>query len=146
MVVLNYFYFIILYLQNPGLILLIFNFLQLSFAPLLAVFLRRIECLQPDRQSELVQRIDYAALGEGFFQAAKVGVLLAERCQPLPQPGIVGLDVGGVLTLVEQDNGLFLILRQGHIRHPLIQPPDSHSRCAQKPFRSADMLPSLSGD
>ena len=95
-----------------------------------------VRCLQSDRQSGLVQRIDYAALGEGFFQAAK----------PLPQPGIVGLDVGGVLTLVEQDNGLFLILRQGHIRHPLIQPPDSHSRCAQKPFRSADMLPSLSGD
>ena len=77
-----------------------------------------VRCLQSDRQSGLVQRIDYAALGEGFFQAAKVGVLLAERCQPLPQPGIVGLDVGGVLTLVEQDNGLFLILRQGHIRHP----------------------------
>ena len=102
--------------------------------------------LQSDRQSGLVQHIDHAALGEGFFQAAKVGVLLAERCQPLPQPGIVGLDVGGVLTLVEQDNGLFLILRQGHIRHPPIQPPDSHSQCAQKPFRSADMLPSLSGD
>ena len=105
-----------------------------------------IRCLQPDRQSGLVQHIDHAALGEGFFQAAKVGVLLTERCQPLPQSGIVGLDVGGVLALVEQDNGLFLILRQGHIRHPPIQPPDSHSRCAQKPFRSADMLPSLSGD
>lgn len=105
-----------------------------------------IRCLQPDRQSGLVQHIDHAALGEGFFQAAKVGVLLTERCQPLPQSGIVGLDVGGVLALVEQDNGLFLILRQGHIRHPPIQPLDSHSRCAQKPFRSADMLPSLSGD
>ena len=77
-----------------------------------------IRCLQPDRQSGLVQHIDHAALGEGFFQAAKVGVLLTERCQPLPQSGIVGLDVGGVLALVEQDNGLFLILRQGHIRHP----------------------------
>lgn len=52
--------------------------------------------LQPDRQSGLVQHIDYAALGEGFFQAAKVGVLLAERCQPLPQSGIAGLDVGGL--------------------------------------------------
>lgn len=112
--------------------------------------------LQPDRQSGLVQHIDHAALGEGFFQAAKVGVILAERCQPLPQSGIVGLDVGGVLALVEQDNGLFLILRQGHIRHPPIprcipcRPrnllPDSRSRCAQKPFRNADMLPSLSGD
>lgn len=105
-----------------------------------------VRCLQPDRQSGLVQHIDYAALGEGFFQAAKVGVLLAERCQPLPQSGIVGLDVGSVLALVEQDNGLFLILRQGHTRHPPIQLPDSRSRCAQKPFHSADMLPSLSGD
>jgi len=115
-----------------------------------------VRCLQPDRQSGLVQHIDHAALGEGFFQAAKVGVLLAECCQPLPKSGIVGLDVGGVLALVEQDNGLFLILRQGHIRHPPIprciprRPrnslPDSRSRCAQKPFRSADMLPSLNGD
>lgn len=105
-----------------------------------------VRCLQPDRQSGLVQHIDHAALGEGFFQSAKVGVLFAERCQPLPQSGIVGLDVGGVLALVEQDNGLFLILRQGHTRHPPIQMPDSCSRCAQKPFRSADMLPSLSGD
>ena len=102
--------------------------------------------LQPGRQSGLVQLIDHAALGEGFFQAAKVGMFLAECCQPLPQSGIVGLDVGGVLALVEQDNGLFLILRQGHTRHPPIQLPDSRSRCAQKPFRSADMLPSLSGD
>ena len=115
-----------------------------------------VRCLQPDGQSGLVQNIDHASLGEGFFQAAKVGVLLAERCQPLPQSGIVGLDVGGVLALVEQDNGLFLILRQGHIRHPPIPRctpcrsrnllPGSHSRCAQKPFRSADMHPSLSGD
>lgn len=58
---------------------------------------------QSDRQSGLVQHIDHAALGEGLFQAAKVGVLLAERCQPLSQSGIVGLDVGGVLSLVEQD-------------------------------------------
>ena len=115
-----------------------------------------IRCLQPDRQSGLVQHIDHAALGEKLFQAAKVGMLLAERCQPLSQSGIVGLDVGGVLALVEQDDGLFLILRQGHIRHPPIprciprRPrnslPDSRSRCAQKPFRNADMLPSLSGD
>ena len=105
-----------------------------------------VRCLQPDRQPGLVQHIDHAALGEGFFQTAKVGVLLTERCQPLPQSGIVGLDVGSVLALVEQDNGLFLILRQGHTRHPPIQLPDSRSRCAQKPFRSADMLPSLSGD
>ena len=33
-----------------------------------------VRCLQPDRQSGLVQHIDYAALGEGFFQAAKVEV------------------------------------------------------------------------
>ena len=115
-----------------------------------------VRCLQPDGQSGLVQHIDHASLGEGFFQSAKVGVLLAERCQPLPQSGIVGLDVGGVLALVEQDNGLFLILRQGHIHHPPIPRctpccprnslPDSRSRCAQKPFHSADMLPSLSGD
>ena len=105
-----------------------------------------VRCLQPDRQSGLVQLIDHDALGEGFFQSAKVGVLLTERCQPLPQSGIVGLDVGGVLALVEQDNDLFLILHQGHIRHPPIQPPDSRSRCAQKSFHSADTLPSLSGD
>ena len=97
-----------------------------------------VRCLQPDRQSGLVQHIDHAALGEGFLQAAKVRAFLAERCQPPPQSGILGLDVGGVLALVEQDNGLFLILRQGHIHLP-----DSHSRCAQQPFRSADMLPSL---
>lgn len=115
-----------------------------------------VRCLQPDRQSGLVQHIDHAALDEGLFQTAKVRVFLAECCQPLPQSGIVGLDVGGVLALVEQDNGLFLILRQGHIRYPPIprctpcRPrnplPDSYSRCAQKPFRNADMLPSLSGD
>ena len=69
--------------------------------------------------------MDHATLGKGFFQAAKVGRLLAERFQPLSQSGIVGLDVGCVLTLVEQDNGLFLILRQGHIYHPPIQLPDS---------------------
>ena len=44
-----------------------------------------VRCLQPDRQSGLVQQIDQAVLGEGFFQTAKVRVLLAERCQPLPQ-------------------------------------------------------------
>ena len=44
-----------------------------------------VRCLQPDRQSGLVQRIDHAALGEGFFRAAEVGMPLAERCQPLPQ-------------------------------------------------------------
>jgi len=120
-----------------------------------SVFLA-IRCLQPDRQSGLVLHIDHTALGEGFFQVAKVGVLLAERRQPLPQSGIVGLDVGGVLSLIEQDNGLFLILHQGHILHPPIprcipcRPrnllPDSRSRCAQKPFRNAEMLPSLNGD
>lgn len=43
-----------------------------------------------------ILHIDHAALGEGFFQAAKVGVLLAEHCRPLPQSGIAGLDVGGL--------------------------------------------------
>lgn len=105
---------------------------------------------------DFFQHIDHAALGEGFFQAAKVRGLLAKRCQPLPQSGIIGLNVGGVLALVEQDNGLFLILRQGHILHspiprctpcrPRNLPLDSRSQCAQKPFRSADMLPSLSED
>ena len=60
-----------------------------------------IRCLQSDRQSGLVQHIDHAALSEGFLQAAKVRVLLAERCQPLSQSGIVVLDVGGVLVLVK---------------------------------------------
>lgn len=50
--------------------------------------------LQSDRQSGLAQHINHAALGEGFFQMAKIRMLLAERCQPLPQSGIVGLDVG----------------------------------------------------
>ena len=68
--------------------------------------------LQPDRQSGLVQHIDHAALGEGFFQAAKVGVLLAERRQPLSQSGIVGLDVGGVLALIEKDDGFFFVFGQ----------------------------------
>ena len=51
---------------------------------------------------DFFQHIDHAALGEGFFQAAKVRGLLAKRCQPLPQSGIIGLNVGGVLALVEQ--------------------------------------------
>ena len=71
-----------------------------------------VRCLQPDRQSGLVQHIDHAALGEGFFQSAKVGVLLTERCQPLSQSGIVGLDVGSVLALVEQNDGFLFVLRQ----------------------------------
>lgn len=96
-----------------------------------------VRCLQPDRQSRLIQQIDHAAMGEGFSQATKIGMLLAERYQPFSQSDIVGLDVGDLFTLVEQDKGLFLILRQGHTRYPTIQPPDSHSRCDQKPFHCA---------
>ena len=81
-----------------------------------------------------------------FSKRQRSRSLFAESFQPLSHSGIVGLDVGGVCAIVEQDNGLFLILRQGHSRHPPIQLPDSRSRCAHNPFRSADMIPSLSGD
>lgn len=66
--------------------------------------------LQTDGQSGLVQKIGHAALLVGLFQSAKVGVLLGERRQSVPQSGIVGLDVCCVLTLVEQNDG-FLCLR-----------------------------------
>lgn len=49
-------------------------------------------------------------------------MFLAECSQPLPQSGIVGLDVGGVLALVEQDNGLFLILRQSPLGSSPLKP------------------------
>ena len=48
--------------------------------------------LQTDGQSGLVQKIGHAALLVGLFQSAKVGVLLGERRQSVPQSGIVGLD------------------------------------------------------
>ena len=68
--------------------------------------------LQTDGQSGLVKRIGHAALAAGLFQSAEVGVLLTERRQSFSQSGVVGLDVGCVLTLVEQDNGFLFVLRQ----------------------------------
>ena len=68
--------------------------------------------LQTDGQSGLVHYIGHAALLVGLFQTAEVGVLLGERRQSVPQSGIVGLDVGSVLALVEQDDGFLFVLRQ----------------------------------
>lgn len=75
--------------------------------------------LQTDGQSGLVQNIGHAALLVGLFQSAKVGVLLGERRQSVPQSGIVGLDVCCVLALVEQDDSFLFVLRQlTHIISP----------------------------
>ena len=38
-------------------------------------------------------------------------MLLAECFQLLSQSGIVGLDVGGVLALIEKDDGFFFVFR-----------------------------------
>ena len=75
--------------------------------------------LQTDGQSRLIQNIGHAALLVGLFQSAKVGVLLGERLQSVPQSGVVGLDVCCVLTLVKQDDGFLFVLRQlTHIISP----------------------------
>ena len=71
-----------------------------------------VRWLQTDGQSGLVQNIGHAALLIGFFQSAEVRVLLGERRQSVPQSGIVGLDVGSVLALVEQNDGFLFVLRQ----------------------------------
>ena len=71
-----------------------------------------IRRLQTDGQSRLVQSVGHAALPIGLIQLAEVGVLLAECFQSLSQSGIVGLDMGGVLALVEQDDGFLFVLRQ----------------------------------
>ena len=68
--------------------------------------------LQTDGQSGFVQNIGHPALLVGLFQSAKVGVLLGERLQSVPQSGVVGLDVCCVLTLVKQDDGFLFVLRQ----------------------------------
>ena len=68
--------------------------------------------LQTDGQSGLVQNIGYTALLIGFFQSAEIGVLLGEHRQSVPQSGIVGLDVGSVLALVEQNDGFLFVLGQ----------------------------------
>ena len=75
--------------------------------------------LQADGQPGLVEHIGHAALLVGFIQSAEVGVLFGERRQSVPQSVIVGLDVGGILTLVEQDDGFFFVLGQlTHIISP----------------------------
>ena len=75
--------------------------------------------LQTDGQAGLVKHIGHAALLIGLVQSAEIGVLLGEHCQSLPQSGVVGLDVGGVLALVEQDDGFLFVLGQlTHIISP----------------------------
>ena len=71
-----------------------------------------IRRLQTDGQSGLIQNIGHAALLVGLIQSAKVGVLLGERRQSVPQSGVVGLDVCCVLALVKQDDGFLFLLRQ----------------------------------
>ena len=62
--------------------------------------------LQTDGQSGLVQDIGHAALRIGLFQSAEVGVLPGECRQPVPQSGIVGLDMGGVLALAKKNGSM----------------------------------------
>ena len=68
--------------------------------------------LQTNGQSRLVQNIGHTALLVGLFQSAKVGVLLAERCQSLSQSGIVGVNTCRVLALIEQDDGFLFVFCQ----------------------------------
>lgn len=84
--------------------------------------------LQADGQPGLVDQIGHAAQMLRLFQLAQVRILFAERCQPLFQPGIVGVDAGSAFSLVEQDDGFFLNLRQS--RH--CQPPYCRPRCDSK--------------
>ena len=75
--------------------------------------------LQTDGQSRLVQSVGHATLTIGLIRLAEIGVLLAECFQSLSQSGIVGLDMGGVLALVEQDDCFLFVLRQlTHIISP----------------------------
>ena len=84
--------------------------------------------LQADGQPGLVDQIGHAAQMLRLFQLAQVRILFAERSQPLFQPGIVGVDAGSAFSLVEQDDGFFLNLRQS--RH--CQPPYCRPRCDSK--------------
>ena len=84
--------------------------------------------LQADGQTGLVDQIGHAAQMLRLFQLAQVRILFAERSQPLFQPGIVGVDSGSAFSLVEQDDGFFLNLRQS--RH--CQPPYCRPRCDTK--------------
>lgn len=84
--------------------------------------------LQADGQTGLVDQIGHAAQMLRLFQLAQVRILFAERSQPLFQPGIVGVDAGSAFSLVEQDDGFFLNLRQS--RH--CQPPYCRPRCDSK--------------
>ena len=71
-----------------------------------------VRWLQTDGQSGLVQDIGHAALLIGLVQSAEVRVLLREHRQSVSQSGIVGLDVGSVFALVEQDNGFLFVFGQ----------------------------------
>lgn len=68
--------------------------------------------LQTDGQSRLIQNIGHAALLIGLVQSAEVRVLLGEHRQSVSQSGIVGLDVGSVFALVEQDDGFLFVFGQ----------------------------------
>lgn len=84
--------------------------------------------LKSDGQPGFVNQIGHAAQVLRPFQATQIGILPAERCQPLFQAGIVGVDVCCAFFLVEQDDGFLLNLRQS--RH--CQPPWCHPRCDSK--------------
>lgn len=84
--------------------------------------------LQADGQPGLVDQIGHAAQMLRLFQTAQIRILFAERCQPFFQPDIVGVDAGSAFSLVEQDDGFFLNLRQS--RH--CQPPCCRPRCDSK--------------
>lgn len=84
--------------------------------------------LQAGGQPGLVDQVGHAAHTLRLFQLAQVRILFAERSQPLFQPGIVGVDAGSAFSLVEQDDGFFLNLRQS--RH--CQPPYCRPQCDSK--------------
>lgn len=62
------------------------------FTGFLSAFLT-VRRQETDRQTGLCQLIRNTALNIGFFQSAKVRVLLSKSSQPLFQSGVVGVDV-----------------------------------------------------
>lgn len=85
---------------------------------------------ETDRQTGLCQLIRNTALNIGFFQSAKVRVLLSKSSQPLFQSGVVGVDICLVLALIKENDCFFLNLRQS--RHS--SPPygfSTHAACSK---------------
>ena len=99
------------------------------FAGFLSAFLT-VRRQETDRQTGLCQLIRNTALNIGFFQSAKVRVLLSKSSQPLFQSGVVGVDICLVLALIKENDCFFLNLRQS--RHS--SPPygfSTHAACSK---------------